>query len=186
MKIDEQLREFAQQIADGCGNRVDFDTVSQWPKGRLDEFIKLGVLIETTLGSTIICRQCDEVCGVEPDRVTYPDGRTVGLFYCRHQQHNIEIAPERFRQWEILPDKLSNLGYGTPVADEELTNEQAVELLGGGLSRGTISKWVSCGLLRCNGRSGRDRRVLKSSVLLLSEQRQREQVLHNAKERGII
>jgi hypothetical protein len=71
---------------------------------------------------------------------------------------------------EPLKDDLQDMF----VADEELTNEQAVELLGGGISRGTISKWVNSGLLRDNGYSGRNRRVIKSSVLLLKDKRDKE------------
>jgi hypothetical protein len=174
MKIEEHLRFLAGEIAQGYGNIVDFDQVSQWPKNRLEELTKMGVLIETQHGSTIICHECGADCSVEPQIVQYPDGRSVGLFYCREQQHNVEVPMEHFKRWEVLPAKLAELGYEPPIADEELTNEQAVELLGGGISRGTISKWVNYGLLKDNGRSGRDRRVLKSSVLLLKDKRDKE------------
>jgi hypothetical protein len=65
-------------------------------------------------------------------------------------------------------------------ADEELTNEQAVKLLGGGISRGTITKWVRSGLLIDNGKRGRQHRVMKSSVLLLKTNREKEREIEGA------
>lgn len=167
--IEEHLRFLSSEIAHGYGTIVDFDQVSQWPKGRLSDLTKMGVLIETQPGSSVVCHECDADCSVEPQIVQYPDGKSVGLFFCREQSHNVEVPMDHFKRWEVLPTKLAELGYGPPVADEELTNEQAAELLNSDtecdlVERGTISKWVKRGLIRDNGRSGRQHRVLKSST----------------------
>jgi hypothetical protein len=77
---------------------------------------------------------------------------------------------------EIQEDYFAQL----PRKDEELTNEQAVELLGGGISASTISKWVKTGSLKGNGCKGRQHRVLKSSVLLLKHQREEQKKLKKA------
>jgi hypothetical protein len=174
MKIDEHLRFLASEIARGYGNMIDFDQVSRWPKGRLEELMEMGVLIETQPGSAIVCHECDADCGVEPQIVKYPDGRSVGLFFCREQEHNVEVTMEHFKRWEVLPDKLKDQGYGPPITDEELTTEQAGALLG--VERATVSKLAKGGILKDNGRSGQNRRVLKSSVLLLKDKRDRENV----------
>ncbi|OQA02990.1 MAG: Helix-turn-helix domain protein [Planctomycetes bacterium ADurb.Bin401] len=182
MKLEELLRFLAREITGACGNITDYDQVSRWPKGQLEELMKLGVIIEAPPGSTAVCRKCGEDCCVEPTIVTYPDNRTVGLFSCGQDGHSIELSMEHFKRWEVLPDKLAELGYEPPTKDEELTNEEAAELLGGGISAATISKWVKSGLIKENGRSGRQHRVLKSSVLLLKDKREKEQKIEEAKD----
>ncbi|HRS72355.1 MAG TPA: helix-turn-helix domain-containing protein [Anaerohalosphaeraceae bacterium] len=181
MKLEELLRFLAREITGACGNITDYDQVSRWPKGQLEELMKLGVIIEAPPGSTAVCHECGEDCCVEPTIVTYPDNRTVGLFSCRQDGHSIEVSMEHFKRWEVLPDKLAELGYGAPIKDEELTNEQAAELLG--VERGTISKFAKTGLLKDNGKSGQNRRVLKSSVLLLKDKRDMERQIEDAKDK---
>jgi hypothetical protein len=81
---------------------------------------------------------------------------------------------------QVHKDNFADTYCTLPIKDEELTNEQAVELLGGGISASTISKWVKLGLLMDNGRCGRQHRVLKSSVLLLKHQREERTKLKKA------
>jgi hypothetical protein len=181
MKLDEILCFLSREITGACGNITDYDQVSRWPKGQLEELMKLGIIIEAPPASTAVCHECGEDCCVEPTIVTYPDGRTVGLFSCGQDGHSIEVPMERFKRWEVLPDKLTELGYGPPIKDEELTNEQAAELLG--VERGTISKFAKIGLLKDNGKSGQNRRVLKSSVLLLRDKYVTERQIEEAKDK---
>ena len=179
-KLEEFLRFLTSEIT-SCGNIINYEWVRQWPKGRLQELIEMGVIIETQPGTYITCHECDEDCSLEPHIVTYPDGKTVGLFFCARECHNVETPMEHFRRWEVLPEKLSELGYTTPIEDEELTNDQAAALMG--VERGTISKLVKSGILKNNGQTGQKRRVLKSSVLLLKSKRDNERQLQEAQDR---
>ncbi|OHB59999.1 MAG: hypothetical protein A2Y12_17215 [Planctomycetes bacterium GWF2_42_9] len=87
------------------------------------------------------------------------------------------------QEFEIEQNEFAEIGKQLPIKDEELTNEQAVELLGGGISASTISKWVKAGSLKGNGCKGRQHRVLKSSVLLLKHERQEQHKLKDAKDK---
>jgi hypothetical protein len=177
-KLEDFLRFLTREIA-WCGNIISHEWVRQWPKGRLQELIEMGVLIETQPGTYITCHECDEDCSLEPNIVTYPDGKTVGLFFCARESHTVEIPMEHFKRWEVIPAKLAELGYGTPIKDEELTNEEAAKLIGG-IGRGTISKLAQFGYLKSNGCTGKQHRVMKSSVLLFKEKRDKEKEIQEA------
>ncbi|HBG28363.1 MAG: hypothetical protein A2Y10_08715 [Planctomycetes bacterium GWF2_41_51] len=181
MNIEEHLRLLARIITRAGGNIIGYDWVSRWPKGRLKELVELGVVIEAQPGTEIVCHECDEDCSLEPPIRTYPDGRTIGFFICAHGG-KVEVPMEHFKRWEVLSDKLHELGYVQPISDEEVTNEQAAVILGGGISAATISKWVKSGLISDNHRSGRQHRVLKSSILLFKYQRDQEKQLERAKD----
>lgn len=84
---------------------------------------------------------------------------------------------------QLEQDEFTEIENQSQIKDEELTNEQAVELLGGGISKGTISKWVQLGLLKHNGKRGKQHRVIKSSVLLLKAKRDQEKEIAQAVEK---
>ncbi len=115
MEIEEQLIDFAERIQSGCGPYVGYDEVQQWPKGRLEEFLDLGVLIKTTPAKTVDCTECWQKCpAIEPTIEVLPNtGDKVGLYVCKKEGGPglIRIPLERMKRWEIVVEKLIELGY---------------------------------------------------------------------------
>lgn len=113
MELEEQLTDFAERIQSGCGPYVGYDEVQQWPKGRLEEFLDLGVLIKTTPAKTVDCTECWQKCpAIEPTIEVLPNtGDKVGLYVCKKEGGPglIKIPLERLRRWEIVEAKLEEL-----------------------------------------------------------------------------
>jgi excisionase family DNA binding protein len=68
----------------------------------------------------------------------------------------------------------------TGLNDDWITVTEAASLLG--KHHGTVSRWATAGKLKSNKKKGKDRRILKSSVLLLKNKRECEDVLQDAAE----
>lgn len=65
-------------------------------------------------------------------------------------------------------------------ADESITVTEAATLLG--VSPGTVSRWATEDRIKDNEKVGRDRRLLKSTVLLMKAKREKENHQMDAKE----
>lgn len=105
------------------------------------------------------CRKIDKVC------------RTG----CRTQEEYIELDFIRSRAVGLanelagLLDMVGSMqSRSDNTQDEWITVAEAAKLLE--VTRGTVSKWASQGKFTDNGQSGRDRRLLKSSVLIVKQQ----------------
>ena len=115
MELETQLADFADRIQSACGPYINFDEVQQWPKGRLDELLGMDVVIKTTPATKIKCTECSNMdCPpIEPSIETLPGAsEPVGLFMCTKEGGGgfIKIPLERFKRWEIVADKLKELG----------------------------------------------------------------------------
>jgi hypothetical protein len=116
MELETQLADFADRIQSACGPYINFDEVQQWPKGRLDELLGMGVVIPTTHSTKINCTECNNMdCPpIEPSIETLPGAtEPVGLFICTKEGGGglIKIPLERFKRWEIVACELIELGY---------------------------------------------------------------------------
>ena len=49
-----------------------------------------------------------------------------------------------------------------------------------GVTKGTVSRWTAQGKLQDNGQSGQGRKVSKTSVLMLKDQRQQQELAEDA------
>ncbi len=68
----------------------------------------------------------------------------------------------------------------TPPKDKWITCAQAAGFLG--VSRSTVSRWAKKGKLSDNGEKGQKRRLLRTSLLLIKQQREDEDLVHDVEE----
>ncbi len=114
--MDEFLAKLAERLQIPDADIVSADETEDWPTGKLDELVKVGVLAEIQHSKGVVCRECEENCFIEPDIRTHPDtGKTTGVFVCTRNPDigRIEIELDRQRRWKINSTKLAKLGYAT-------------------------------------------------------------------------
>lgn len=113
--MDEFLKQLAERLQTYDSEIITADEIADWPEGKLDELVSMGILTRTENAKGVICDQCEENCYIEPDIRTVPKiGKAVGVFVCTRNPDigRIEIDLNRLRQWRITKKKLSQLGYG--------------------------------------------------------------------------
>ncbi len=116
----------AKRVRVAGAEYVSFDELQGWPAGDVARAIDGGVLREIEPAKGLICDECDRQCYVEIDRRTNPDTReAVGVYLCSDEEEpggQFTVDLQRLRQWEIVKDKLKELGYlkdtNTPVPDD--------------------------------------------------------------------
>ena len=85
----------------------------------------------------------------------------------------LKFPIERFDRWEIMPEKLTEMGYFLKsIEDQEVSTEKAGAILG--VERSTVSRMLGHGLLKDNGKSDQKRRIMLSSVLLVAKNREKQ------------
>jgi len=88
---------------------------------------------------------------------------------------------DQLNLWANKIEEQSEVEDGTiSVADKWLKVKDAANLLA--VNRGVISRWANEGRITGNGKTGKLRRVLKSSVLLLKQDREDAELLEDAKD----
>ncbi len=172
METKPILIKFANQIRAGYGPYISYDETQQWPDGMLGELLDIGVLIETTPATQVICRECPDECTVRPEIETLPKtGETIGMFLCKKEGGLglLKVPVERMRRWEIIVDKLKELGlYAEAVEDEMISLTEAGRLLR--KDKGTITRWADSGKIIDNGKTGQARKVSKACVLIIKQE----------------
>ncbi len=155
MTREEHLQILASQAKGKNSNVIAADEVARWPEGRLDKLSEMGVLIPTVNASKVKCPGCGEDCSVDPNVHTLADGQVYVQVLCRKEGMLVEIDPGRLRQWEIVPEKLIELGYleeeeadgmkqvWLDDAPEYLPNSEAIKLSEGKLSLSRLSKLLN-------------------------------------------
>jgi len=116
--VDELLAKLADRLQIYDSEIITADEITEWPNGKLDELIKMGVLVEVEHAKGLVCRECEEGCFIEPNIRTNPDtGTATGVFGCTRREDigRIEVDLNRLRQWRISAEKLSGLGYQVQV-----------------------------------------------------------------------
>lgn len=105
----------AKRVRVAGAEYVSFDELQGWPAGDVARAIDGGVLREIEPAKGLICDECDRQCYVEIDRRTNPDTReAVGVYLCSDEEEpggQFTVDLQRLRQWEIVKDKLIELGY---------------------------------------------------------------------------
>lgn len=132
MDINLQIAEFASRIEKGISRYIGYDEIQEWPDGRLNEFIDKGILVETIPSRTVVCKDCRYQCSIEPNIETLPNtDKAVGLYLC-DVQGVIRVDLDRFKQWEIMPGKLIELGFDSSCNNPEskLHESYVLEWLG--------------------------------------------------------
>lgn len=127
---------------------------------------------------TAKCRQIDMVCR----KGCCNEGEVLELEFLRGKAvaAAVELAevldllkrtqePRNLRTQEKLD---SGSQAGMTVPEEWITFSQAADIIG--VTKGTISKWAAEGKFRDNGQKGQQRRLLKTSVLMVKFQKEDE------------
>ncbi len=112
--MDELLKQLAERLQVPEADIISADETADWPTGKLDELVETGVLAEIQHSKGVVCRECEENCFIVPDIRTIPDtGEATGIFVCTRNPDigRIEVDLNRLRQWRIIAQKLSELGY---------------------------------------------------------------------------
>ncbi len=154
METEILLTNFANQIKAGFGPYISYDETQQWPDGMLDELLDMGVLVETTPATQVICRECPDECTVSPGIETLPKtNETAGMFLCKKEGGLglLKMPLERLRRWEIIEDKLVELGY---YQETEKPNEDKTIIKLNDFSKGTGSRKLLEDLILDTGREG--------------------------------
>lgn len=184
METKPILIKFASQIRAGYGPYISYDETQQWPDGMLGKLLDMGVLIETTPATQVICRECPDECTVPPKIETLPKtGETVGMFLCKKKGGLglLKVPIERMQRWEIFVDKLKELRYYAEAAkDEMISLTEAGKLLG--KDKGTINRWTDSGKISDNGETGQKRKVSKASVLIIKHEIEQKEQLADVKD----
>jgi predicted DNA-binding protein (UPF0251 family) len=111
--VDEFLVKLAERLHVFGADIISADETADWPTGKLDELVKIGVLDEIEHSKEVVCRECEENCAVEPHIRTNSDtGKTIGVFVCPRNPDigQIEVDLNRLRRWRINKDELEKLG----------------------------------------------------------------------------
>lgn len=111
MKHLEWYLQFLGNLAQNGVLLLGYSDIVEWPSNIIPSLHKTGVLVPTQNTSHIKCPGCHESCYVEPDVYTLPDGNCHVQTLCRQQGCRIDIDAELLNQYEIIPDKLKQLGY---------------------------------------------------------------------------
>lgn len=130
--MDKFLQQLARRLQIPDAGIVTADEIADWPKGKLNELIKTGILTEIEHAQGVTCDQCEENCYIEPDIGTYPDGsKTIGVFVCSRRDDigRIPVDLNRLRQWRINKRKLWQLVYGFESEWQVLWNDDDSEYI---------------------------------------------------------
>lgn len=115
MDLKAHLAELAEKLRSGCGPCIAYDEMVQWPKGRLEELVKIRVLTKGMNAKRIHCNDCqqeDAGCsGIEPIIEKLPSGETAACFLCLKGGGLKRVAIERLQIYEVVPERLEALGY---------------------------------------------------------------------------
>jgi len=112
--VDEFLARLADRLQIYDSEIITADETEDWPTGKLDELIKMGVLAEIEHAKGVVCGECEENCFIEPNIRSNPNtGEATGVFVCTRREDigQIEVDLNRLRQWRISAEKLKALGY---------------------------------------------------------------------------
>lgn len=172
MTLKRHLTDLAERLRYGCGPVIGSEEVQLWPKGRLEELIKLGVLAKGRSAQQITCIDCEsegkECSGIELTIQTVPETKeTAAFFMCLEGGGLKRIPLERLEQYETVPEKLESLGYRTtPPAklEDQLISLAEAGVMLGKIHRGTVGRMADRGIIRDNGLQGAERKISKLSV----------------------
>jgi DNA-binding CsgD family transcriptional regulator len=112
--VDKFLQQLADRLQIYDSGIITADETKDWPDGKLDELVGMGVLEEIQHSKGVVCDECEENCFIEPNIKTNPNtGETTGVFVCTRNSDigRIPIDLNRLRQWKINSEKLEALGY---------------------------------------------------------------------------
>lgn len=180
MTLEEHLQTLAKHEKSKNSNIITADEMADWPSGRLDKLIETGVLIPTHNATSIKCPGCDENCTVEPVVDILEDGQSYVHVLCRQEGTDVPIDPDSLKQWEIVSEKLKELGYWPEKPDDSyITFQEAADILG--IKKSTVSKWSTKGRFKDNGYTGQSRRLLLSSVLLVKHEVEEKDIKKDAR-----
>ncbi len=176
MELEEHAKSLAKRAKSRVGNVIVAYEVKKWPEGRLEQLLKMRVLRSLPDADEIRCPGCTERHMIVPIRTILPNGEPYSEHLCG-KEGLIEIPAFLFKRWQIVIEKMIELGYvAAPIAsetDEFITVTEAGILAG--VHKGTVSKWADAGQIEHNGVKGRGRKVSKASVLMMKHEREEKQ-----------
>ncbi len=151
MKLEEHAKSLAKRAKSRVGDTVVAYEVMKWPEGRLQQFIEMGLLRPLSDADEIRCPGCTDSCLIVPIRTILPNGEPYSEHLCG-KEGLIEIPDFLFKCWQIVIDKMIELGYyqgpgggskeqvwldDTP---EYIPNSEAIKLTDGKLLLPRLSK----------------------------------------------
>ena len=91
---------------------MTYDELAEWPVDQVEKVKEDGCLRQVNDADGIICRECPEHCWKDVE-IREKIGRKIGVFHCEDEDCGglMTVELERLQQWEIIPDKLIELGY---------------------------------------------------------------------------
>jgi hypothetical protein len=104
------LSELARQSQPGR-LYVDYDYLQRWPAGAKARFLEEGVIIAAGNSDVVRCPGCERGCFAEPSIYYTDSGDCFAELLCRDTAARIEISPEMFERFEVVPSKLKELGF---------------------------------------------------------------------------
>ena len=100
MKLREHLEVLAKREKSKIGNVLAGYEVKDWPDGRLDELIEMGLLTALADATTIKCPCCSKGCPVEPVKGVANDGTVYYEVLCE-KEGSCDVDPFYLKQLQI-------------------------------------------------------------------------------------
>ena len=110
MELNKHLEVLAKREKSVIGNVLAAYELKEWPAGRLDKLIEMGMLISIADATIIKCPCCYKGCSVEPVKGVDNDGTEYYEVLCE-KEGSCDIEPFYLKQWEIVKEKLIEMGY---------------------------------------------------------------------------
>ena len=117
MELKEHLEVLAKREKSKIGNVLAAYEVKDWPDGRLDKLIEMGMLISISNATTIKCPGCSKGCPVEPVKGTANDGTVYYEVMCEIEG-SIDIEPFYLKRWQIT-EKIRKYAKKKKTANEK-------------------------------------------------------------------
>ena len=110
MDLEEHAKSLAKRAKSRVGNVIVAYEVKKWPEGRLEQLLKMRVLRSLPDADEIRCPGCTERHMIVPIRTILPNGESYSEHLCS-KEGLIEIPAFLFKRWQIVIEKMIELGY---------------------------------------------------------------------------
>lgn len=117
MELKEHLEVLAKREKSKIGNVLAAYEVKDWPDGRLDKLIEMGMLISISDATTIKCPGCSKGCPVEPVKGTANDGTFYYEVICEIEG-SFDVEPFYLKRWQIT-EKIRKYAKKKKTADKK-------------------------------------------------------------------
>ncbi len=124
MELEEHAKSLAKRAKSRVGDTVVAYEVMKWPEGRLKQLVEIGLFRPLPDADEIRCPGCAERHMIVPIRTILPNGEPYSEHLCG-KEGLIEIPAFLFKRWQIVIERLIELGYLDEEEDADRTEEPA-------------------------------------------------------------